>query len=432
MKNPFNKIGYTFIELILGVTILLILFASSIGVYSANTGNLDEATTGVVSKLAYTQEFAKVRDATKVVDIPHIELAKKKMNNIVEQNGVTYKYKDTPYINNLTNNIEVTTNLNNNKLYFSSQGYPIDESGKLLEDVRIYVAKKVLGVETKVYTITIDCTGNIEIIKSKDTSSKRTCSLANKVETLENIKVCAKGEEMYNGSCVKTCNYNQKRVNGTCKDICPSGQVYSSDGICKTLCNPTFVLNPTTKLCECVSGYEPFNGVCVEKCKVNETRNSTGICVCLDGYERVNGVCTKKCPSEAIRDSNGVCKYQGHTCNNRMDLFVFEQSGSWYSSSYAESFTIFTSAFNFSSPYKGTLFTTARVKASNMCSDGGKRGLFVDGSLTGQRRGTASDLTFTTTKDISAGIHNVRMGFDGDNFCGITGNYVKFTGVLCY
>ena len=306
MINPINKKGYSFIGLILGVVILSVISISSI--YSVNTGNLDEVTTGVVSKLEYTQEFAKVRDATTVVDVPHIELAKKKMNSIVEQNGVNYQYKDTPYINNLTNNIEVTTNLNNNTLYFSSQGYPIDENGKLLEDVRIYVTKKVLGVETKVYTITIDCTGNIEIIKLKDTSSKRTCSLADREEALENIKVCDEGQELYNGSCVESCNYDQKRVNGVCEDICPSGQVYSSDGSCKNLCNPTFIVNPTTKQCECPSGYEPFNGVCVEKCKANETRNSTGTCQCVSGFERVNGVCLAKCNDTEIRDVSGVCK----------------------------------------------------------------------------------------------------------------------------
>lgn len=295
--RKFEK-GYSLIELILGLVIISFVVLSSIGIYSASTGNIEEATIGLVSKLKNTQEFAKQRDASKILDVPHIELSKKEMQYIVELNDINYLYKKTPYLNNLLNNIEVTNNFENNILYFSTQGYPVDENGKLLEDVKIYVSKKVLGMETMTYTIKIDCTGNIKIVKSKDTSPKQTCSLANKEETLEKIIICANGEELYNGKCVKACNYDQKRENGICKDICPKGQVYKADGTCSSICNPTFILNTDTNTCECAFGYETFNGVCVEKCKDNESRNSIGACTCNEGYGRKDNICVKLTESE--------------------------------------------------------------------------------------------------------------------------------------
>ena len=50
--------------------------------------------------------------------------------------------------------------------------------------------------------------------------------------------------------------------------------------------------NTSSKSCECNSGYEKFNGTCVEECDSNETRNSSGSCECNTGYTEISGVCT--------------------------------------------------------------------------------------------------------------------------------------------
>ena len=307
--------------------------------------------------------------------------------------GQNLKTSTIPYAKIHEKLINVTTTVDGNTIYFNDNGLVVNKDGKRMSRVHIYITKEI-GDEQKTETITIDCLGNITTSKMKDISSTA-CDVSTPVAE-------------------KTDTKNRHE--------CPEGFEYNASiGACDIICNKP--------------GFEAVNGNCAKKCPEHAKHEyeRVDVCVCEDGYEFWNEICLKKCPEGTTRDKNdGICKLQGHVCNNKMDLFTFEQSGRWYSSSYAEGFEAFTSSFGFNSPYNGTLFTTARVKASGMCDDGGGRGLFVDGSLTGQRRGTASDLTFTTTKNISAGNHNVRMGFDGDNHCGITGNYVKFTGVLCY
>ena len=117
------------------------------------------------------------------------------------------------------------------------------------------------------------------------------------------IFVCGQNS-IYNSSvnsCV--CNPGYGIINGQCQ-TCPNSY-FISNGYCVT-CPVNSAFNPSTKNCDCQSGYYTNQfGICTQKCGTNEAYDTVSQqCACLKGLGRVNGACTV-CPAGSKASSDG-------------------------------------------------------------------------------------------------------------------------------
>ena len=326
-----NKLGFSLIEVIIGIVIIAGIVVSSI---SLNTNNdLDETTLRIMSKLEYTQKLGQNAPASGYYKVngadtlPFVLFREKSMISLSAKDNSENLIENTEKYSSNGNEIKVSTNLEDGDFIFSSQGFVYDKNGRPVGNAHVYVTK---GNTTK--TISIDCNGKISKSTGKDTSELTVCKNTTtegeyKFPESSIVECNDDTEDMWDGKCLKKCgDHATRNASGTCD--CDSGYELHND-VCSYVYKPKQCGTNETLVgynkwsssgtCTCVSGYEINNGTCSyvykpKQCGANETVtgynkwSSSGTCTCKSGYETFNGKCIAVCPTGQTRQGDGSCK----------------------------------------------------------------------------------------------------------------------------
>lgn len=175
----YSKKAFTLVEVIVALCIVTVVAGSSVGAYSSFIDNLDDVALLIHEKLETGKSLGKNTPAinkwtvgsTKNVS-PYIVFQDKDITYLNKVNDTTLKEKTERYQKIPLSNITVSTNLKDNKVSFSSIGEPIGEDGVPLNNIHIYITKKLFGYSNTI-AYTMNCRGEISREEiSKDGISK--------------------------------------------------------------------------------------------------------------------------------------------------------------------------------------------------------------------------------------------------------------------
>ena len=163
-----NKKGYTMIELILAVFILVIACGGFLPLYSSYANNVTEISTLMNNQIIKTQQQGLSMSSINRYTVngvsnqyPYIKFNNSTMEFLEPtSNGNVMAITTRNYLKNPTPQIKITTTLDNNTVYFNKSGLPCKADGTILNSYSIYITKTDSNVKQ---VLTSDDIGNISI-----------------------------------------------------------------------------------------------------------------------------------------------------------------------------------------------------------------------------------------------------------------------------
>lgn len=227
--------------------------------------------------------------------------------------------------------VKITTNIPDDTIVFSPQGFPIDKSGNVLKNLHIYIEKE----NEEIRTINISCMGNIDIVNGKDTSEDDICDLTTFTADVKDVLLCKDNEEFFQGVCVEKCKDKYLRnMAGECILQCPSDEKVEGDKCVKRCPDVKKIWDAFLGECRDFCNYEEedlFDGSCLKKCTGGMERQEDGTCACPSGQHEEDGICVEdvKEPEKDPQINIGVRSFRDGG-NNRFDGGFGVQGGRDY------------------------------------------------------------------------------------------------------
>ena len=286
--------GFTLVEIIIGLAVISLLTVGACVSFDVFSVSSEEVALSIKSKLEYSKRMAVNRtDETAYVIFKNNKMIYtdigKSTTDIQEQ-----KYNNTM----ASSQVKITTNIPDDTILFSSQGFPIDKSGNVLKNLHIYIEKE----NEEIRTINISCMGNIDIVNGKDTSEDDICDLTTFTADVKDVLLCKDNEEFFQGVCVEKCKDKYLRnMAGECILQCPSDEKVEGDKCVKRCPDVKKIWDAFLGECRDFCNYEEedlFDGSCLKKCEPNQIRDDSGTCITIGSGYTCNTV-TGDCETDA-------------------------------------------------------------------------------------------------------------------------------------